>query len=281
MTGTRPGGQFSGARMGGMTRTVEPLAAIAALALLSGCVPAPPDRDIPLPPAGAAFDYQLGGAYDPPAGVEVVARDSTAEPSGLYDICYVNGFQTQPGDGEHWLTEHPDLVLRDAEGGPVADPDWPDEYLLDTSTEENRMAIAALLGTVVASCATSGFDAVEIDNLDTYSRSDGALTLADNIDLAARYARVAHDLGMAIAQKNGAGDSARLRAEAGFDFAVTEDCARYEECGDYTATYGDLVFDIEYSPEHLAAACDAVGSAVLRDLDLAAAGSPDYVFERC
>jgi hypothetical protein len=131
------------------------------------------------------------------------------------------------------------------------------------------------------SCATSGFDAVEIDNLDTYSRSDGALTLEDNIDLAARYARVAHDLGMAIAQKNGAGSSALLKREVGFDFAVTEDCARYEECDDYTDAYGDLVFDIEYSPEHLEAACAAVGSAVLRDLDLVAPGDPAYLFRGC
>lgn len=264
-----------------MTRTIGVVVAIGALALVAGCVPTPTGRSIPLPPAGAAFDYQLGAPYAPPAGVEVVARDATAEPSGRYDICYVNGFQTQPGEGEHWLSEHPDLVLRDAGGEPVADPDWPDEYLLDTSSEEKRLQIAALLGTVVASCATAGFDAVEIDNLDTYSRSSGALTLADNIDLAARYARVAHDLGLAIAQKNGAGSSARLQREVGFDFAVTEDCARYDECGDYTDAYGDLVFDIEYSPEHLAAACAAVGSAVLRDLDLVAPDDAAYVFRSC
>lgn len=271
--------KFSGARMGVMTRALV-LGMVAVLAL-AGCTAPATDADIPLPPAGAVFDYQLGGAYDPPAGVTVVARDATAEPSGLYDICYVNGFQTQPGEGEHWLSEHPDLVLRSSDGEPVADPDWPDEYLLDTSTVAKREAIAALLGTVVASCATSGFDAVEIDNLDTYSRSDGALTLDDNIDLAARYARVAHDLGMATAQKNGAGFSARLRDAVGFDFAVTEDCAQFDECSDYSDAYGDLVFDIEYSPEHFEAACAAVGSAVLRDLGLAPAGSPDYVFETC
>jgi len=252
--------------------------------MLAACAPVPvegADDDFPLPPAGAGFDYQLGGAYEPPPGVEVVARDATAEPSGHYDICYVNGFQTQPGEGEHWLAEHPSLVLRDADGDPVADPDWPDEYLLDTSTDDKRVEIAALLGTVVASCAISGFDAVEIDNLDTYTRSDGALTIEHNIDLAARYARVAHSLGMAIAQKNGAGSSERLRDEAGFDFAVTEDCARYDECADYVDAYGELVFDIEYSPEFLGDACDAVGSAVLRDVDLVAAGSPEYVFEGC
>ena len=166
-------------------------------------------------------------------------------------------------------------------GEPFVDPGWPDEYLLDTSSASNRERIAALLGTVVASCLTAGFDAVEIDNLDSYSRSDGALGLADNIDLAARYARVAHDLGLAIAQKNGAGHSARFREEVGFDFAVTEECARYSECSDYTDVYGELVFDIEYSASSLDAACDAVGSAVLRDLSLVRAGADGYVFASC
>jgi hypothetical protein len=265
--------------MGVMTKA---LAAGVAVLLLAGCTPPTAPEGVRLPPPGAAFDYQLGGAYDPPDGVRVVARDSTDEPAvGVYSICYVNGFQTQPGDGEHWLAEHPDLVLRDADGEPVADPDWPDEYLLDTSSTDKRERIAALLGTVVASCLTSGFDAVEIDNLDTYSRSGGALTIEDNVDLAARYARVAHDLGLAIAQKNGAGYSARLHEEVGFDFAVTEDCARYDECTEYVDAYGDLVFDIEYSAEYFAAACDAVGSAVLRDRDLVPQSDPGYAFETC
>lgn len=252
----------------------------AGVLLLAGCTTVP-DAGPPLPPAGAGFDYQLGGGYPPADGVTVVARDSTDDPApDAYNICYVNGFQTQPGESEHWLAEHPDLVLN-IDGEPFLDPGWPDEYLLDTSTAENREQIAALLGTVVASCLTSGFDAVEIDNLDTYSRSGGALTLEDNIDLAARYARVAHDLGMAIGQKNGAGYSERLKREVGFDFAVTEECARYDECSDYTDAYGELVFDIEYDAAYLEAACDAVGSAVLRDLGLSPADSPEYLFETC
>ena len=84
----------------------------------------------------------------------------------LYNICYVNGFQTQPGEGEAWLAEHPDLVLRDASGAPFVDPGWPDEYLLDTSTEEKRAGIEGQLSSVLSSCADKGFDAVEIDNLD-------------------------------------------------------------------------------------------------------------------
>jgi hypothetical protein len=77
-----------------------------------------------LPPANAGLDYQLGGAYPPPAGVAIVARDRNAPPAaGLYNLCYVNGFQIQPDEEQLWLTEHPDLILRDDAGAPVIDPD--------------------------------------------------------------------------------------------------------------------------------------------------------------
>jgi hypothetical protein len=268
------------------------LAVILTLALglgvgLTACAnPAAPAADhengIWLPPTGVGFDYQLGGPYDPPPGVVVVARDSTAEPApGHYNICYVNGFQTQPGESETWLDEHPDLVLRDGAGEPIADPGWPDEYLLDTSSAAKRDQIADLITATITECAFGDFDAVEIDNLDSYSRSNGALTIDDNIALATAYARVAHDLDLAIAQKNGAGSSQQFRDAVGFDFAVTEECARYDECADYVSVYGGLVFDIEYSAEYLADACDAVGNAILRDLDLTAPGDPAYVFESC
>ncbi|WP_250983997.1 endo alpha-1,4 polygalactosaminidase [Rhizobium sp. CG4] len=58
-------------------------------------------------PSRAIPDYQLGGSYEPPLGVTVVARDSTAMPAeGLYNICYVNGFQTSRtaiGQKSFWL----------------------------------------------------------------------------------------------------------------------------------------------------------------------------------
>lgn len=259
--------------------TLRLLAAVTCLAL-AGCT-ADASR-IALPPAGASFDYQLGGAYALAAGVDVVARDSTADPvPGMYNVCYVNGFQTQPGERSHWLAEHPDLVLHDDLGEPVVDPAWPDEFLLDISTAEKRDRIAALVGPVVASCATRGFDAVEIDNLDTWTRADERLTIEDAIALARAYATIAHDLGLAIAQKNGAEFSERLRDEVGFDFVVAEECARYHECADYVEGYGDLVFDIEYDAAFLDGACTAVGSAVLRDVGLVTPDDPRYVRATC
>ncbi|MGO1890536.1 MAG: endo alpha-1,4 polygalactosaminidase [Corynebacterium variabile] len=91
-----------------------------------------------LPPSGG-IDYQLGGAYEPPAGTTVVVRDASADPvEGVYSVCYLNAFQSQPGTADSWG----DLLLRDASGAPVADPDWPDEFLLDTSSAVRRAEIA-------------------------------------------------------------------------------------------------------------------------------------------
>jgi hypothetical protein len=256
----------------------------AAVLVLCGCSPLPGGAEpaLLLPPTGAAFDYQLGGAYDPPAGVGIVVRDSTDEPAdGLYNVCYINGFQTQPGQADFWLDEHPGLVLRDDDGDPIVDPGWPDEYLLDTSRSTGRDEIADILNRVIAGCSRDGFDAVEFDNLDSWTRSDGALTLDDNLALARTLVSSAHGLGLAAAQKNGAEESGRLRDGAALDFAITEDCALFDECDAYSGTYGDLVFDIEYDADQLAAACRSVGSAILRDLQLAPAGAPGYVWEGC
>ncbi len=267
-----------------MTRRRALAASVVVLVALSGCSTLPWDGHPAryLPPSGTAFDYQLGGGYEPPPGVGVVARDSTDVAAvGLYNVCYINGFQTQPGRRSFWLDHHPRLVLRDEAGDPVADPGWPDEYLLDTSTNDNRLAIRDILSQVMGGCADDGFDAVEFDNLDSWTRSDGALTFEDNLALARMLVFSAHGIGLAAAQKNAAGYSARLQDQAGFDFAVTEDCARFGECTDYVDVYGEYVFDIEYDPEYLADAYAAVGNAVLRDRELRPVGSAGYVFETC
>jgi hypothetical protein len=240
------------------------------------------------PPAGTIVDYQLGGAYEPAEGVGGVVRDAADDPAeGLWSGCYVNGFQTQPGDRDLWLDEHPDLVLRDEDGTPVADPAWPDEMLLDTSTAEKRAGIVAVLGEVVRSCAERGFDAVELDNLDTYTRSDGRLTEDDAVDLARRYAEVAHEAGLAVGQKNAADLGLRGRDEAGFDFAVAEECHRWDECAGYTEVYGDAVLDIEYTDDlrgtwaEVCADPQVPASTILRDRDLGVPGSAEYAFDHC
>ncbi|CAI9387069.1 hypothetical protein MICABA_00757 [Microbacterium sp. T2.11-28] len=287
-----------------VSRGIRALVAVAAALALAGCAMGPAPRATPdgtpagtpegapapsssavliaSPPVAGAPDYQLGGAYEPATEVQIVARDRTDPPvERLYSICYVNAFQTQPGEAADWPA---DLLLRDAAGEFVIDPDWPDEVIVDTRDAE---AVAAVVSPWIEGCARDGFDAVEFDNLDTYTRTDGALSREDNLAVAGLLVRAAHRAGLAAGQKNAAEDAALLRSEAAFDFAITEECAAYDECSAYTDVYGDAVIGIEYTdnlPAPFAEVCaspERPASLVLRDRDLTVPGDPAYVFELC
>lgn len=244
------------------------------------------DSAVRLPDRGAGFDYQLGGAYAPPVGTSIVERDRTDQPAGAgYDICYVNGFQTQPADSKSFARQHPDLILQ-ADGKPVVDSGWPGEYLFDTSTAAKRAALAAIVEPWIEGCESAGYAAVEIDNLDSYTRAGELLTAEDNIAMAIQYATIAHQAGLAIAQKNTADQSALLR-RAGYDFAITESCVEYRECGDYAKQY-PVVLDVEYTDElgsdAFAAECknpDRPPVIIMRDHDLTTPGDEDYFYRSC
>ncbi|RII14696.1 hypothetical protein DSC45_20295 [Streptomyces sp. YIM 130001] len=266
-----------------------------AVLVLTGCAPDAPHRPEPhptgkpstefrAPQANASFDYQLGGPYPPPAGVTVLARDRTASPEpGHYNICYVNAFQTQPGRAvDRWDGDHPDLLLRDDSGDPVIDEDW-QEALLDISTASKRQRLLDIVGRWIDGCAESGFDAIEPDNLDSYERSDGLLTKNDAAAFARLLADRAHARGLAVGQKNTT-DLLPRRARIGFDFAVVEECARYDECDRFADTYDDRILDIEYSPPDYDQACRTWGTALsitLRDRDVTPAGSAGHVHRHC
>jgi len=69
----------------------------------------------------------------------------------------------------------------------------------------------------------------------------------------------------------------------GTDFAVSEECNTYDECGDYVGAYGDAVLMIEYVPGDFQSGCTAWPghSIVLRDLNLVGPMDGDYVFDAC
>lgn len=214
-------------------------------------------------------DYQLGGAYPPAAGIGIVARDRTDTPiPGAFNICYVNAFQTQPGSLRWWRRNHPGLVL------PVKDVQW-NEHLLDT---RRPRALARVVGRWFDQCARKGFQAVEPDNLDSWTRSRGMLNRSDNVRYARLLVKRAHASGLAIAQKNAAG-LAQLRL---FDFAVVEECERYSECDRYTRAYGDQVVEIEYRRRDFRRACAQRSIPIVyRDRLLRTPGKPGYRFATC
>ncbi|GAB2816951.1 endo alpha-1,4 polygalactosaminidase [Lentzea nigeriaca] len=279
-----------------MSVRVLPLAALFLVAACSGGADDEPAQAsqtveraaVTLPPSPAVPDYQLGTAYPPPAGVTLVARDSTASPApGVHNVCYVNGFQTQPQERELWLTQRRHLLLTDPGGEPVIDPDWPDEFLLDTSTPSNRDELARITGESITRCADRGFGSVEIDNLDSYSRSGGRLTVDHNMAYAALLSARAHDRGLPIGQKNSAEVSRRAHDEVGFDFAVTEECHAFSECPTYTGVYGVHVIDIEYTDNLRGTFADVCAdpatprTTTLRDRKLVGPDNSSYVFQHC
>ena len=235
---------------------------------------------VSLPPTHAGFDYQIGGAYTPPAGVKVVTRDHTASPAaGLYNICYVNAFQAQPGAEGEWAS---DLLLRDSAGKVVYDEDW-GEALLDVGTDAKRLRIANQIGSQIDGCRDKGFQAVEPDNYDSYSRSGNRLTANNAQAFIKLLSARAHADGLAIAQKN-TPELAGNRTANGLDFAVAEECGQYDECGDYTSAFGNNVIVIEYTNSGRSKACKGWGgtlSVVQRDVDVSPAGSSGYVRKTC
>ena len=248
---------------------VTGLVGLLAAALLA--VPAVPEL-----PTGTDVDYQLGGATAAPAHVGIVVRDREEKPqSGRFNICYVNGFQTQPHQKAFWL-KRKSLVLQDRTGELVEDEAW-GEWLLDLRTKPKRAKIARIVTRWTKGCASKGFDAVEYDNLDSYTRSRGLVKRRHALAFARLLTRGAHRHGLAAGQKNLAGFDGR---EVGFDFAVSEECGAYDECGAYVDDFGDQVLMIEYAADDFEKTCADHGdthAVVLRDRDLA----PDGVRAWC
>jgi hypothetical protein len=242
---------------------------------------------ITLPPVNAPFDYQIGGVYPPAGDVEVVTRDVKASPvPDLYNICYVNAFQTQEegdvGGPQDWDR---DLLLTGEDGTVVIDPEW-DEVILDISEDGKRRRIAQEIDKQIDLCDEKGFDAVELDNYDTYARDvvGGAITADDAQDYIRLLSSYAHDKGLAVGQKNTV-ELADRHERNGLDFAVAEECGdpRWNECDQYVAAFGDHAVFIEYTEEGLRNACayaDRV-SVVRRDVEVSGPGSEGYVRETC
>jgi hypothetical protein len=251
------------------------VAAVAAALLITSDAAAA----VTLPTPHDKFDYQIGGTYTPPADVKIVSRDHDASPAaGLYNICYVNAFQAQPGTESEWG----DLLLRDASGNIVYDEDW-GEALLDIRTDDKRQRIAAKVDVWINQCATKKFQAIEPDNYDSYDRSNNLLTASQAQTYIRLLSSYAHGLGLAIAQKNTV-ELAGNRVANGLDFAVAEECGYWDECGDYTDAFGNHVIVIEYDEEGLENACANWGdelSIVMRDVGVSTPGSSGYVYQTC
>ncbi|MFI6044274.1 endo alpha-1,4 polygalactosaminidase [Nocardia sp. NPDC051321] len=255
--------------------------ACVSIVLLASAGPASAAPPVVLPTPHAEFDYQIGAPYTPPPGVSVISRDYTTEPvPGVYNICYVNAFQTQPGAQGQW---DPDLLLRNENGDVIEDGGWKGEAILDLREDGKRKRIADKVNGWIDMCAAKGFQGVEPDNYDSYERSQGLFSTNEAQLFIQLLSAHAHDKGLAIAQKN-TSDLLGAARKNGLDFAVAEECGQHGECDKYAAAFNDHVVVIEYTAEGLANACanfkDRL-SIVRRDKMVTAPNSGEYVRETC
>ncbi len=229
--------------------------------------------------ANAKVDYQLGGAYVPAADVTIVTRDRTEPSAGRFDICYINGFQAQPNERQWWERNHPNLLLRDRDNHTVVDPNW-DEAILDISTPAKRRQLTTIIDRWVKGCAESGYEAVEFDNLDSYTRFPKQLSEANAVDMAKRLIATAKRAGLQVGQKNAV---ELLDHNLRFDFAVTESCAFYNECKPYLTAFGNRVIMIEYDEPAFARSClDHRNHVILlADQNLARQGAQGHLRTYC
>ncbi|MGZ4108360.1 MAG: endo alpha-1,4 polygalactosaminidase, partial [Actinomycetota bacterium] len=206
------------------------------------------DFDLYVDPSIAGrFGYQL----------ETAAVDAV-HASGRYAIGYVTA-----GDAERWRPDYEQYVDFDRRcggcllGNPFSRR-FPDEYWANFGHGKGRFSfMLQMLRARTDRVATTGFDGIEYDIVDTYAQGarytgfhvSARTQLAYNRALAA----MAHADGLSVALKNDGEQIPELLDS--FDYAINEQCFQYDECGkagDPTSGWrafisaGKPVFEAEY-----------------------------------
>lgn len=228
------------------TTTAPPTTTTTAPPTTTTTNPPPSPSGLWKPTPGVAWQWQLTMPVDqsvnvPVYDIEGMEGDASVVASlhaaGRKVICYieVGGWENYRSDASTF----PAVVLGKTVGG------WPDEKWLDIRRID-------LLGPIMAKrfdqCKAKGFDAIEPDLLDGYSNDTGfPLTAADQLRYNRYIADLAHARGLSIALKNDPEQVSDLVGD--FDFAVVEECARYNECNAYAPfiAAGKAVLHVEYA----------------------------------
>lgn len=194
--------------------------------------------------AGTTWHWQIDGYPPVPPKEQVIDLDLFDVPeskireyrdAGKTVICYFSG-----GSYEAW---RPDAskIPKSARGKKMSG--WDELWInvRDTgvrSTMASRMELAA----------KKGCHGVEIDNVDGYANITGfKVTKNDSLNFLKYLSSKAHDLKLIIGLKNSPELVTNLVLH--FDFAVVEECSKYNECDKYEpfTRANRAVFQAEYS----------------------------------
>lgn len=237
---------------------------------------AAPTADWWQPPINTTWQWQLGDdAIDMSYDVDMYDIDlfdhSAETVAALHEqgskvVCYIS-----VGSYEDWrpdADQFPDAVLgKDYEG-------WPGEKWLDIRQID---LLAPIMRARLDLCKSKGFDAVEPDNMDSYTNDTGfPLTAADQLAYNRWLAAEAHARGLSIGMKNDPEQVNDLVDD--FDWALTEGCFDQGWCEDMLPFIqaGKPVFATEYTDTEITLddfcpqAANLQFNAILKDRDLTA-----------
>ncbi|MEU4467587.1 endo alpha-1,4 polygalactosaminidase [Streptomyces sp. NPDC024017] len=204
-----------------------------------------PSRTLWKPRPGLAWQWQLDGRIDASADVPVYDIDgfenSASDVARLHRagkkvICYVN-----VGAWEDFRPDRdafPQSVLGEPNG-------WSGERWLDI---RQLAVLRPIMERRFDMCRDKGFDAVEPDLVEGYGNDTGfPLTARDQLRYNRMIAAIAHERGLSVGLKNDLPQIPQLVSH--FDFAVNEECAQYDECGELSPfiAAGKAVFHVEYT----------------------------------
>ncbi|WP_248511651.1 endo alpha-1,4 polygalactosaminidase [Streptomyces sp. D2-8] len=204
-----------------------------------------PSRSVWKPRPGLDWQWQLDGRVDASADVPVYDIDgfenSAADVARLHRagkkvICYVN-----VGAWEDFRPDRdafPHSVLGEPNG-------WSGERWLDI---RRLTVLRPIMERRFDMCRDKGFDAVEPDLVEGYGNDTGfPLTARDQLRYNRMIAAIAHERGLSVGLKNDIPQIPQLVGH--FDFAVNEECAQYDECGELAPfiAAGKAVFHVEYT----------------------------------
>lgn len=201
------------------------------------------------PPPGTTWQWQLTGAIDTSVDAEMYDVDLFEAPDsvvvrlhgqGRVVICYLSAgaweeFRPDAGD-------FPESVLGNPNG-------WEGERWLDIRRLD---VLGPIMEARLDLCREKGFDGVEADNVDGYANDTGfPLSAGDQLAFNRFLAEAAHARGLSIGLKNDLDQVEEL--EPWFDWALNEECARYDECERLLPFIeaGKAVFHVEYDLETL------------------------------
>jgi hypothetical protein len=202
------------------------------------------------PAPKTSWQWQLSGTIDTSFDVQMydidlfdtsVSTINAIKAKGAKVVCYFSA-----GSYEDWRSDasaFPAAALGSNMDG------WPGEKWLDVRSAPLRAVMADRLDLAVQ----KGCDAVEPDNVDGYANDTGfPLTGADQLAYNKWLAAEAHARNLSIALKNDLDQIPELVSH--FDFAVVEECFKYNECAMAKPfiTANKAVFEVEYGNASLA-----------------------------